>query len=208
MRGSLAVSSALLAAVFSILVNGKETGVLQNEGYKKEAREDWVDAQLLPAGETLEREVEREGAMSSSGDNFSELPRVAFLSKPQDPVTPQKEDNGKKRRKGKGRKRDPCLRKYRDYCFHGECKYIKALKAPSCICHLGYHGERCHAFSLPVENPSHSYDHTTILAVTAVVLSSLCLIIIAALLMLRCHKQGVYDVENEEKVKLGSTGNH
>ncbi|XP_008107243.1 proheparin-binding EGF-like growth factor [Anolis carolinensis] len=208
MGGSLAIWSAFLATVFSILVNGEETGVLQNEVYKKEGREDWVDAQLLPARETLQREVEREGAMSSSGDNFSELPRVAFLSKPQDPVTPKKEGNGRKRRKGKGRKRDPCLRKYRDYCFHGECKYIKALKAPSCICHSGYHGERCHALSLPVEKHRHSYDHTTILAVTAVVLSSLCLIIIAALLMLRCHKQGVYDVESEEKVKLGNTSNH
>ncbi|KAH0618085.1 hypothetical protein JD844_017065 [Phrynosoma platyrhinos] len=142
--------------VFSILVNGEETGVLQNEGYKKEAREDWADVQLLPARETLARGVEREGAISSSGDNFSEIPRVAFLSKPQDPVTPLKEDNGKKRRKGKGRKRDPCLRKYKDYCFYGECRYIRILKAPSCM----------------------------------------------------CHKQGAYDVENEEKVKLGSTGNH
>uniref|UniRef100_A0ACB8EBY2 Uncharacterized protein n=1 Tax=Sphaerodactylus townsendi TaxID=933632 RepID=A0ACB8EBY2_9SAUR len=75
-------------------------------------------------------------------------------------------------------------------------------------CLEGYHGARCHALSLPVENPLRSYDHTTILAVTAVVLSSLCLIIIGVLLVLRCHKKGVYDVENEEKVKLGITVNH
>ncbi|EMP36348.1 Proheparin-binding EGF-like growth factor [Chelonia mydas] len=135
---------------------------------------------------------------------------VAFLSKPEGLVTPKKEGNGKKRRKGKGKgkKRDPCLRKYKDFCIHGECKYIRELKAPSCICQPGYHGERCHGLTLPVENPSTSYDHTTALAVVAVVLSSLCLVIIAALLMLRCHKRGVYDVENEEKIKLGITGNH
>lgn len=75
-------------------------------------------------------------------------------------------------------------------------------------CQPGYHGERCHGLSLPVEHPPSAYDHTTALAVVAVVLSSLCLLIIAALLMLRCHKRGVYDVENEEKIKLGITVNH
>ncbi|XP_061442949.1 proheparin-binding EGF-like growth factor [Rhineura floridana] len=203
MRGVLVILSVLLAAGWSMLVNGEE-----NEVYHKEGRDDLADVQLFPARETLEHEGEREGGVSSTGDDFRELPQVAFLSSPQDPVTPKKEGKGKKRKKGKGRKRDPCLRKYKDYCIHGECKYIKALKAPSCICQQGYHGHRCHALTLPLENPSHGYNHTTILAVTAVVLSSLCLIIIAVLLMLRCHKQGVYDVENEEKVKLGITVNH
>ncbi|KAJ7402099.1 hypothetical protein BTVI_89436 [Pitangus sulphuratus] len=133
---------------------------------------------------------------------------VAFLSKPQGLVTPKKKGNGNKRRKGKGlgKKRDPCLRKYKDFCIHGECKYIRELGAPSCICQPGYHGERCHGLLLPVEHPPNVYDHTTALAVVAVVLSSLCLVIIAALLMLRCHKRGGYDVENEEKIKLGITG--
>ncbi|NXL86458.1 HBEGF factor, partial [Alectura lathami] len=135
---------------------------------------------------------------------------VAFLSKPQGLVTPKKKGNGNKRRKGKGlgKKRDPCQRKYKDFCIHGECKYIRELGAPSCICQPGYHGERCHGLTLPVEHPPSTYDHTTALAVVAVVLSSLCLVIIAALLMLRCHKRGVYDVENEEKIKLGITVNH
>ncbi|KAF2984833.1 hypothetical protein EK904_014650 [Melospiza melodia maxima] len=60
-------------------------------------------------------------------------------------------------------------------------------------CQPGYHGERCHGLLLPVEHPPSAYDHTTALAVVAVVLSSLCLVIIAALLMLRCHKRGGYD---------------
>ncbi|XP_062985772.1 proheparin-binding EGF-like growth factor [Elgaria multicarinata webbii] len=208
MRAILLIPSVFLAAACSILVNCEEIEVLQNEVYNKEGRENLANAQLLPARETLENEGQRDGSMLSSGDTFSELPRVAFLSKPQDPVTPKKEGKGKKRRKGKGKKRDPCLRKYKDFCIHGECKYVKDIKIPACVCHLGYHGQRCHALSLPVENRSHGYDHTTVLAATAVVLSSLCFIIIGALLMLRCHKQGVYDVENEEKVKLGITVNH
>lgn len=53
-------------------------------------------------------------------------------------------------------------------------------------CHPGYHGERCHGLSLPVENRLYTYDHTTILAVVAVVLSSVCLLVIVGLLMFRC----------------------
>uniref|UniRef100_A0A8C9N524 Proheparin-binding EGF-like growth factor n=1 Tax=Serinus canaria TaxID=9135 RepID=A0A8C9N524_SERCA len=156
---------------------------------------------------------ERGGARSGADLTALSFPNcfsVAFLSKPQGLVTPKKKGNGNKRRKGKGlgKKRDPCLRKYKDFCIHGECKYIRELGAPSCICQPGYHGERCHGLLLPVEHPPSAYDHTTALAVVAVVLSSLCLVIIAALLMLRCHKRGGYDVENEEKIKLGITVNH
>ncbi|XP_063154730.1 proheparin-binding EGF-like growth factor [Candoia aspera] len=199
------ISSVLLAAVCAILVNGEGIGILQNEASRRENREDLTNLHLRPPPKALEYVGERDGLLSQ-GDNLSELPQVAFMSKPQDPVTPNK--GGKKRRKGRGKKRDPCLGRYKDYCIHGKCKYIKKLKSPSCICQEDYHGERCHALSLPVENRFDSYDRTTILAVTAVILSSLCLIIIAVLLMLRCHKQGVYDVENEEKVKLGITVNH
>lgn len=62
------------------------------------------------------------------------FPAVAFSSKPQALATPSKEKNGKKKRKGKGlgKKRDPCLRKYKDYCIHGECRYLKDLRIPSC----------------------------------------------------------------------------
>ncbi|XP_077166500.1 proheparin-binding EGF-like growth factor [Paroedura picta] len=202
MKGLSLAGNALLAAACLALVDGEELGLLGKAG-----GEDVAASQLLPGLEGSEREGER-GVAVSSGDILRGLPRVAFLSNPQEPVTAKKEGKGKKRKKGKGKKRDPCLRKYKDYCIHGDCKYIKALKAPSCVCQQGYQGERCHALSLPVENPYRSYDHTTVLAVTAVVLSSLCLIIIGVLLMLRCHKQGVYDVENEEKVKLGITVNH
>uniref|UniRef100_A0A8D0DZJ6 Proheparin-binding EGF-like growth factor n=1 Tax=Salvator merianae TaxID=96440 RepID=A0A8D0DZJ6_SALMN len=207
MRGLLVISWVLVA-VCSVLVNGEETSVLQNEFYRKEGREGLANVHLLPVRETLEREGERGGDVLSIGANVSERSQVSFLSNPQEPVTTKKEGKGKKRRKGKGRKRNPCLRRYKDYCIHGECKYLKELKRAACQCQEGYHGERCHALSLPVEKRLPNYDQTTILAVTAVVLSSLCLLIIAVLLMLRCHKRGVYDVENEEKVKLGITVTH
>ncbi|XP_026872470.2 heparin-binding EGF-like growth factor a [Electrophorus electricus] len=147
-----------------------------------------------------------------SGDY--EIPRVAFSSKPKDPSTvlnaerrETKERRGKGQKKGKGKKRNPCLKKYKDFCIHGTCHYLRKI-GPSCICNQGYSGERCHSFSLPVWNRDEGYDRTTALAVVAVVLSSLCLTIIGLLLALRFHKRGTYDVENEEKVKLGTPPHH
>uniref|UniRef100_H3CUB9 Proheparin-binding EGF-like growth factor n=2 Tax=Tetraodon nigroviridis TaxID=99883 RepID=H3CUB9_TETNG len=115
---------------------------------------------------------------------------------------------GKVRGKGKGRKRNACLKKYKDFCIHGTCQYLRNVRAPSCVCHKSYSGDRCQFFTLPMEKPQGSYNRTTALAVVAVVLSSLCLIIIGLLLLLRFHKRGAYDVENEEKVKLGLVSNH
>ncbi|XP_066572498.1 proheparin-binding EGF-like growth factor [Amia ocellicauda] len=150
----------------------------------------------------------------SSGDDEIIFPRVAFSTKPKEspPVTliqeHGKKRKGKGKRKGQGRKRNPCLKKFKDLCIHGVCQYIKDLRMPSCICQTGYTGERCHLFSLPVVKEGERYDRTTALAVVAVILSSVCLLIIGILLALRYHKSGAYNVENEEKVKLGIATNH
>lgn len=162
--------------------------------------------QLLPTGGDRARAREVPDLEGSDLDLY----KVEFSSKPQALATPSKEEHGKRKKKGKGlgKKRDPCLRKYKDFCIHGECKYLKELRTPSCNCHPGYHGERCHGLSLPVENRLYTYDHTTVLAVVAVVLSSVCLLVIVGLLMFRYHRRGGYDVENEEKVKLGMTNSH
>ncbi|KAL4659796.1 proheparin-binding EGF-like growth factor isoform X2 [Arapaima gigas] len=138
-----------------------------------------------------------------SGDYNVETPRVAFSTKSRDPsvaVTPQRKGKG---RKGKGRKRDPCQRKYKDFCIHGVCRYLRELKTASCICSSGYSGERCHLFSLSVVTRGGGYNRTTALAVMAAVLSTVCFVIIGILLALRCHKRGAYNVETEEKVKVG-----
>ncbi|XP_073343409.1 heparin-binding EGF-like growth factor a [Pagrus major] len=152
-----------------------------------------------------------------SGDYEMELPQVAMSSKPKDPSAileaestegKRRRGKGRKRGKGKGKKRNPCLRKYKDFCIHGTCQYLRDLHAPSCVCHPSYSGERCQFFTLPLEKPQEGYNRTTALAVVAVVLSSVCLVIIGLLLLLRFHKRGAYDVENEEKVKLGLASNH
>lgn len=141
-----------------------------------------------------------------------EMPRVAFSHKPKDQVTvinterhEDNERNGRReKKKGKGKKRNPCLKKYKDFCIHGSCQYLRKI-GPSCICNPGYSGERCQFFSLPVWTPGEGYNRTTALAVVAVVLSSLCLTIIGLLLSLRFYKRGTYEVKHEEKFKLGAT---
>lgn len=187
----LGVASALLSAVCIVVVNGAAVEPRQNEVVHK----------VSEGFKYEERKVESVPSVEETLDQR----RVALSPKPESVVIQNKEE--KKRRnkkgKGKGRKRNPCLKKFKDFCIHGECRYIKQLNVPSCICQHGYHGERCHAFILSVENPSSSYDHTTTLAVAAVVLSSVCLIIIGTLLLLRYHKRGGYDVENSEKMKAG-----
>ncbi|XP_076993297.1 proheparin-binding EGF-like growth factor [Tamandua tetradactyla] len=201
------VLKLFLAAVLSALVTGESLERLRRGLAASTGNPDPPTGstdQLLPSGGGRGRELlDLEKA-------DLDLFKVAFSSKPQALATPSKEEYGKRKKKGKGlgRKRDPCLRKYKDFCIHGECRYVRELRAPSCVCHLGYHGERCHGLTLPVENRLYTYDHTTILAVVAVVLSSLCLLVIVGLLMFRYHRRGGYDVENEEKVKLGMTNSH
>lgn len=129
MDGRAVLVHALLAAVCSVAAGGLGRAELHNEVLHKGGGGAPATAPLL-AGSPA-----KEGVGAASGDDLSELPRVAFLSKPQGLVTPKKKGNGNKRRKGKGlgKKRDPCLRKYKDFCIHGECKYIRELGAPSCM---------------------------------------------------------------------------
>lgn len=142
-----------------------------------------------------------------SGDYDLNVPRVAFSTKPKHPsvmpTTEKKTKKGKRRGKGKGkgRKKNPCLGEYKDFCIHGVCQHLRE-QTHSCVCEAGYSGERCHLFTLPVGKEEPRYSRTTALAVIAVVLSLMCLAVIAILLALRYHKKEDGDVESEEKVKL------
>ncbi|XP_077089550.1 heparin-binding EGF-like growth factor b [Siphateles boraxobius] len=143
-----------------------------------------------------------------SGDYDLYTPKAAFSTKPKHPsvmpTTGKKTRKGKRRGKGKGkgRKKNPCLGEYKDFCIHGVCQHLTELQIHSCVCEAGYSGERCHLFTLPLAKVEQRYSRTTALAVIAVVLSLMCLAIIAILLALRYHKKDDTDVESEEKVKL------
>ncbi|XP_063745656.1 probetacellulin isoform X2 [Eleginops maclovinus] len=41
-----------------------------------------------------------------------------------------------------------CPDELTNYCIHGECRYIKEQKAPSCRCQHGYIGSRCEYLDL------------------------------------------------------------
>lgn len=197
------VLKVFLAAVFSALVTGES---LERPRRGLAAGISNLDSPTESTDHLLPLEGSRSLDVLDLKETDLDLFRGPFSSKPQTLATTSKGTRGKKKKgKGKGKKRDPCLGKYKGFCIHGECRYLKELRAPSCICHPGYHGERCHGLSLPVENRMYTYDRTSILAVVGVVLSSLCLLILVGVFIFRYHKRGGYDVESEEKVKLGVT---
>ncbi|XP_063046363.1 heparin-binding EGF-like growth factor a [Engraulis encrasicolus] len=200
-------------AVFNLLEPANERRVAEEESLQRHQELEVEEEDEEYDYYEDEDEDDDEDDYETSGDY---LPQVAFSSKPKDASKVLAEERvegkrrrGKGKRKGKGKKRNPCLKKYKDFCIHGTCQYLANLRKPSCICNAGYSGERCHdiLWMLPTKS-NQGYDRTTALAVVAVVLSSVCLIIIGLLLALRFHKRGAYDVENEEKVKLGAEPHH
>uniref|UniRef100_A0A8C7F1U0 Uncharacterized protein n=1 Tax=Oncorhynchus kisutch TaxID=8019 RepID=A0A8C7F1U0_ONCKI len=93
------------------------------------------------------------------------FPRVAFSTKLKVlPVAPFTDRRREGKRKGNGKKRNHCQRKYKDYCIHG----------PSCI------------------NPPKN----------ELLVSFLYLTVMTIVMAIRYHKQGEYNFDNEEKVKL------
>lgn len=79
--------------------------------------------------------------------------------------------------------------KYDVFDIYGSSGDVRSVIKPrSCLvhrCNEDYSGERCQFITLPLEKPQEGYNRTTALAVVAVVLSSVCLIIIGLLLLLR-----------------------
>ncbi|XP_026051686.1 proheparin-binding EGF-like growth factor [Carassius auratus] len=142
-----------------------------------------------------------------SVDYDSNQPRVAFSTKPKHPsaipTTEKKTKKGKRKGKGRGnrRKKNPCLEEYKDFCIHGVCQHLKELNTHSCVCQVGYSGERCHLFTLGVSKKEQRYSRTTALAVIAVVLSLTCLTVIVILLALRYHKKDDADEESAEVIR-------
>ncbi|XP_073505598.1 proheparin-binding EGF-like growth factor isoform X2 [Phyllobates terribilis] len=69
----------------------------------------------------------------TGGNPIMASSKAVYSSKPKDMQGVEKIRNGRK--KGKGRKRDPCLRKYKDFCIHGTCRFLKVTKEPYCVYH-------------------------------------------------------------------------
>ncbi|XP_067852410.1 proheparin-binding EGF-like growth factor isoform X2 [Heptranchias perlo] len=212
MRISLAAALLVLAAVSCSSAAGAAI-----EGYESEvtrSRRRGEKDILTILGGVIEEEPTVQTAERPPSDQPPEIPQVAFYKSADNSTATEKgKGKGKRERKNKrGRKKgkkNPCYRKYKDFCIHGECQYMRHIKEVACRCLQGYEGVRCGTFILAVEHPKDPHDNTTTLAIVAVVLSSLSLTVILVLLVLGYHRRvASYDVKKEEKIKLGNNNSH
>ncbi|XP_067899648.1 proheparin-binding EGF-like growth factor isoform X2 [Heterodontus francisci] len=214
MRISIAAVLLVLAAVSCRTAVGAAI-----EGYESEVTRSHGRGEkdiLTILGEVIEGEPTVQTVERPPSDRAPEIPQVAFYKSAENSTATEvgkgkgKGKRGRKNRRGKGKgKKNPCYRKYKDFCIHGECRYLKHIKEVACRCFSGYEGVRCSSFILAVEHPKDPNDNTTTLAIVAVVLSSLSLTVILVLLVRGYHRRvASYDVKNEEKIKLGNNNSH
>ncbi|XP_078267207.1 proheparin-binding EGF-like growth factor [Rhinoraja longicauda] len=212
MRISLATTLLVLAAVSYNRAVGAAIDGYESEVTRSRRRGEKDIISIL--GEVLEQEPTAETVERPSAERAVETSQVTYKSAENSTAIEEgkkrkgKRDRKNKRGKKKG-KRNPCYRKYKDYCFHGECRYLHHINEVACRCFPGYDGIRCHSYILAVEHPKDPNENTTTLAIVAVVLSSLSLTVILVLLVLGYHRRvASYDVKNEEKIKLGNNNSH
>ncbi|XP_035235719.1 proheparin-binding EGF-like growth factor isoform X1 [Anguilla anguilla] len=107
---------------------------------------------------------------------------------------------------------DLCLTTHQHYCIHGDCKYMADLREPTCVCMMGYDGERCGIQLMKTELKKADEEVVqTVLVVIAVVLSliSCCAILLMICAHYRTHKNflAAYLGPSSEKEKLQTDGN-
>ncbi|CAN2388892.1 Epidermal growth factor-like domain [Pristimantis euphronides] len=140
-----------------------------------------------------------------SGYDVEDSIRVQAVVNPANgvlPVTTVEKKKTEKKKKGKRNKNGPCQTKYKGFCVHGKCRYLKRADEVSCKCHENYFGERCTEQYLKTEttNPS---DMTTTILVVVVVLSTLSITAIVIAIIVHRRKYSSYDCEAEETKRLG-----
>ncbi|KAG8454229.1 hypothetical protein GDO86_000753 [Hymenochirus boettgeri] len=114
--------------------------------------------------------------------------RVEPVVKPQNPEKSTEKKNTDKKKKGRGgkKKMTPCQTTHKDYCIHGQCKYLAKLKEVSCICHQDFFGERCSELSMKSGINGPFSDMSTIaLAVVAVLLSTISITAIIIIIVIQ-----------------------
>ncbi|XP_015262434.1 PREDICTED: amphiregulin [Gekko japonicus] len=127
---------------------------------------------------------------------------------------PSQSESGKKNldkpkkggKKGKGKKkknRTPCDEDFKNFCIHGECKYIEHLQIPTCKCHPNYYGERCIEQFLKSHRSNEAASQSaTLLVVVAVVFSVFTFAVVVAIVIRQVRKKYPKCEEKEEKKKL------
>ncbi|XP_032618214.1 amphiregulin [Chelonoidis abingdonii] len=195
-------------------VAGLELNATEQEENVPQALDHRVDGSTMPSGidyEDTEDEEEEDPAvpMYIVDDSI----RVEPVIKPKQTKTDREKNPDKtKRKKNKGKKNKketPCEAEYKNFCIHGECKYLEELKEVICKCHQDYFGERCgEQFMKTQKRNDISNYSTTILVVVAVLLSSISFIAIVVIVIMQVRKTYPRCEEKEERKKLRhETGN-
>nr|XP_060639145.1 amphiregulin [Anolis sagrei ordinatus] len=132
------------------------------------------------------------------------------LKKPMKPEGGKKNPSKQKRKGNKDKKhknktRTPCEGEFRNFCVHGECKYIENVQTVRCKCLPDYFGERCveqflktHRSDIEAPNKSSEVLGSILGAVFGLTVLSFVIIVIIIIVRKRCSK---YD-EKEERKKL------
>ncbi|KAJ7313440.1 hypothetical protein JRQ81_004812 [Phrynocephalus forsythii] len=117
------------------------------------------------------------------------------------PNKPKRKGNKEKKKKKKNR--PPCEGEFKNFCVHGECKYIDDLATVTCKCHPDYFGERCVEQFLKSHNTNDvANDSNTVLVIAAVVLSLLSFAAIVIIVIIQIRKKCPKYDEKEERKKL------
>uniref|UniRef100_A0A8D2LNB8 EGF-like domain-containing protein n=1 Tax=Varanus komodoensis TaxID=61221 RepID=A0A8D2LNB8_VARKO len=157
-------------------------------------------------------EAEQITHISNSNKYFFSLGEIKkpakFVSGKKSPNKPKIRGNNEKKNR---KKKSPCEGKFKNFCVHGECKYIKDIQAPTCKCHQDYFGERCIEQFLKTQRSNDAAGHsttvlmvhsTTVLVKAAVGLSVLSFIVIVIIVIVQVRKKCPKYDEKEERKKL------
>ncbi|XP_008291982.1 probetacellulin [Stegastes partitus] len=104
-----------------------------------------------------------------------------------------------------------CPEHLKHYCIHGECRFVKQQKAPSCRCDPGYHGSRCEYVDLPVPLTDRQVIVVCIIAVLVLLILLIVVICICSHRRCRlCRRRGRRRREEPrngtEKLSMMDTG--
>ncbi|KAJ8262786.1 hypothetical protein COCON_G00152430 [Conger conger] len=201
-----------LACCFSVTVGGEVTRASKSE----EA------GSVTSSGTEIQSSADEDNELEQN--EIAELPLVPHpVKKPG-----KKQKNRKRKNKHKGashsthksaptptpnftstqvEREDPCLTTHQHYCINGRCKYVANLRETTCVCMMGYDGERCAVQVLKTGHKQPDEEVVqTVLVVIAVVLSliSCCAILLMICAHYRSHKNflAAYLGPSSEKEKL------
>uniref|UniRef100_A0A8C8RYH7 Amphiregulin n=1 Tax=Pelusios castaneus TaxID=367368 RepID=A0A8C8RYH7_9SAUR len=174
-----------------------------------------VDGDHTVDGNTMSSEIDYEDMEEEEEEDptttlyiVDDSVRVEPVVKPKQTKTEREKNPDKtkrrknKEKKNKKKKGTPCEAEYKNFCIHGECKYLENLKEVTCTCDKDYFGQRCGEQSMKSQKSNDTGNSTTILVLVAVLLSSISFIAIVIVVTIEIRKTCSQSEEKEERRKL------